>query len=166
MTSPELSNIVCFNLDHRLDGYLSRREIRYSRYADDITMSAPVPSRLVAAKPFVVHIISDEGFQLNHRKTRFMGPCARRNITGIIISDTGAGIGRRVKRRLRATIHKYLRLPPDDSNTDPLRAHLNGWFAYLNAVDKPGLKQLARYTDRLCARLEIPISSTGLRNVF
>ena len=39
VTSPAISNLVVSKLDRRIGGYTSRRNIAYTRYADDITIS-------------------------------------------------------------------------------------------------------------------------------
>jgi len=70
VTSPALSNIVCIRLDHRISGYAGKRNIAYTRYADDMTFSSLSPGRLVGAKRVVVEILRDEGFTLNEAKTR------------------------------------------------------------------------------------------------
>ena len=36
VTSPALSNLICIRLDNRLEGLCKKREIFYSRYADDM----------------------------------------------------------------------------------------------------------------------------------
>jgi hypothetical protein len=40
VTSPSLSNLIAAKLDRRILGYTSRKNITYTRYADDITLSA------------------------------------------------------------------------------------------------------------------------------
>ena len=39
VTSPSLSNLIAAKLDRRIAGYTSRRNITYTRYSDDITLS-------------------------------------------------------------------------------------------------------------------------------
>jgi len=45
-TSPKLSNLVTIKLDKRLLGYVGKRGVVYTRYADDLTFSAYSPSKL------------------------------------------------------------------------------------------------------------------------
>ena len=45
VTSPALSNLVAAKLDRRIAGFTSRRNIVYTRYADDITLSSNNPAR-------------------------------------------------------------------------------------------------------------------------
>ena len=152
VTSPALSNIVCIRLDHRISGYVGRRNITYTRYADDMVFSSLSPSRLVGIKRFVAQIIREEGFELNESKTRFLGPRRQRKVTGLVISEDSLGVGRKRKRILRATLHRLFagNLPSDEE--EKLRSHLKGWFAYMKSVDPGGLQQLKKYLILLSGR--------------
>jgi hypothetical protein len=39
LMSPALSNLICTRIDHRIAGYTMKKKLRYTRYADDITIS-------------------------------------------------------------------------------------------------------------------------------
>lgn len=39
VTSPYLANLVCFKMDIRIAGYCNKRDITYTRYADDLVFS-------------------------------------------------------------------------------------------------------------------------------
>ncbi|RYE89798.1 MAG: hypothetical protein EOO75_11215, partial [Myxococcales bacterium] len=53
-TSPALTNILCSRLDRRLTAVAHRSGFRYTRYADDLTFSAPsLTTNAVAAAPVV-----------------------------------------------------------------------------------------------------------------
>lgn len=84
--SPALSNLICNTLDHRLIGLCDKRGIRYSRYADDLYFSCDNKDSLHKICNTVVKIISDEGFTVNEKKTRYQSPKCRKEITGITIS--------------------------------------------------------------------------------
>ncbi|MFC7054956.1 reverse transcriptase domain-containing protein [Enterococcus alcedinis] len=71
VTSPYLSHLVCFRMDRRIMGLCQKREIVYSRYADDITLSSDNKNDLKKARVYLEQIISDEGFEINPRKTRY-----------------------------------------------------------------------------------------------
>ncbi len=148
VTSPALSNIVCIKLDRRITGFVGRRNIAYTRYADDLTFSCMTPNRLIGIMPTIRHILEDEGFTLNQAKTRAMGPRQRRRITGLVVGDGLAGVGKQRKRYLRAVIHHLMMGQPDADKS----AHLQGWLGLLNSVDKTGLKQLRDYATALSAR--------------
>src|ERR1035441_1453555 len=44
VTSPCLSNIVCVRIDRRISGFTGKRNITYTRYADDMTFSSMNPN--------------------------------------------------------------------------------------------------------------------------
>ena len=57
--SPYLSNLVCIKLDKRMKGLCSKRDVTYSRYADDLTFSSD--NKVVLKKVYYIikEIISD-----------------------------------------------------------------------------------------------------------
>ena len=101
-------------------------------------------------------VLADEGFALNPKKTRTMGPRQRRQVTGLVVSDGGGiGIGRQQKRRLRAVLHSALTPGAGVSEKERNRrlAHFEGWVAFLAAGDPVGAEQLRGYRARLETRL-------------
>ena len=88
-TSPTLTNIICERLDWRLTKLAERYELRYSRYADDITFSGdkncfkPQSNFIKELKSFV----KKEGFTINSDKTRLNTKHERQEVTGLTIND-------------------------------------------------------------------------------
>jgi RNA-directed DNA polymerase len=155
VTSPALSNIVCMRMDRRISGYVGKRNVTYTRYADDMTLSGMSPRQLARIEPFIKRVIQEEGFVLNETKTRHLGPRRRREVTGLVVSSASIGIGRNLKRRLRASIHRVLATQTAGDDIAATIRRVNGWLAYLNAVDEPGLRQLRDYTAKLQLRHKI-----------
>ena len=60
-----------------------KREISYSRYADDMTFSCDNKEQLRRIKNITYDIISDEGFTINQEKTRYMSNYTQKHITGV-----------------------------------------------------------------------------------
>lgn len=88
-TSPILSNIICNKLDFHLAGLAKGFGLVYSRYADDITFSS---SHNVYQKEGnflreLNHIITNEGFQINERKTRLQKSEYKQEVTGLIVNE-------------------------------------------------------------------------------
>ena len=156
VTSPALSNIVCIRLDRRISSFVGRRNITYTRYADDMTFSCKSPKILNSIAPTIRHILKDEGFSLNTRKTRRMGPARQRRITGLVLSNSSVGVGRKRKHNLRASIYNLLSGKVATDERDLQAARLRGWFANLHSVDRVGFDQLSVYTARLAERLSVP----------
>jgi hypothetical protein len=72
-TSPVLSNIVCSRLDSYLSGLSSRMNVRYTRYADDMTFSSMYNAfhRHGDLLREVRRIIEGQGFSINEKRRGF-----------------------------------------------------------------------------------------------
>lgn len=88
-TSPILTNIICEKLDRQLTAIAAKNNLRYSRYADDITFSSMRSILSVNGPIFseIVSTIKDQGFTINPQKTRLQKKGARQEVTGLIISN-------------------------------------------------------------------------------
>lgn len=67
VTSPYLANLVCRKLDFRIAGYCDKRNIVYTRYADDLTFSCDDRELLRKIYGMIKKIVEDEGFCLNQK---------------------------------------------------------------------------------------------------
>jgi len=143
-TSPKLANLACFRLDRRLSGLAAQRGLVYTRYADDLSFSGPSAAALVKVQPIVGYIVRDCGFRLNSKKTRLLGASRARTITGLVLTDTGVGIGRRRLRELRARIHRV----HANGSVEEL-ASIQGWLDFISDVDLDRYRTLIRYVERL-----------------
>lgn len=87
--SPILTNIVCQSLDRQLFDLAKKFNIRFSRYADDITFSG---NRNVFRKggefqKELEKIITRQHFVINEKKTRLQKKSQRQEVTGLVVSD-------------------------------------------------------------------------------
>jgi len=146
--SPKLSNLISLCLDNRILGYVGKRGITYTRYADDLTFSAFNPTRLIMAYSFIQSIIRSEGFSLNPNKTRFSGAGREHKVTGLIVTESKVGIGRKKLRNIRAKIHHTCNSSKSEISSSEVN-HLKGWLAYINSVDKDRSEILLQYIERL-----------------
>lgn len=121
-TSPILSNFIATELDRRLTKLARQNRMRYSRYADDITLSTNAtqfPVSIVAfeqktagAAPELVigealdKAIAASGFAVNPKKVRMQGRSERQSVTGLNVNDK-ANVARSRIRQLRAMIHAW-----------------------------------------------------------
>lgn len=145
-TSPKLANLICSNLDARIQGYAGPRGITYTRYADDITLSGQSASKIQRANQFINIIISGEELKINSSKTRLCGTRRQKKITGLILNENGVGIGREKLKELRAKLH-YLYLGKND-NFD----HVNGLLSFVSSVDRKMYNKLYVYIYKLNER--------------
>jgi retron-type reverse transcriptase len=138
-TSPVLSNLVTRKLDRRLAGAAKKLGWTYTRYADDLTLSAGgAPKKdmaLVLAR--VRAIVREEGFTINEKKGRVQRAARRQEVTGIVVNEK-LGVPRAEVRRLRAILHgaRKTGLAAQNREARPsFEAWLRGKIAYVMMVD-------------------------------
>ena len=150
VTSPSLSNLVAAKLDRRIAGYTSKRNITYTRYADDITLSSNNPSVLLKSLPRILKIIKSEHLRPNINKSRVLGPRRRCSITGLVKNNSEAkfGIGRNKKRHMRAVMH-HLVFSLDNDTKYTSESSIIGWLNYLKSVDSESYEQMNGYWKKL-----------------
>ncbi len=146
-TSPAISNLVTRKLDRRLAGAVAKAGWAYTRYADDITVSAGKAQRrqvtLLAAR--VRHVVREEGFTVHEKKGRVQRAASRQEVTGIGVNDK-LSLPRTEVRRLRAILHAAKKTGLAAQNRDgreAFEAWLRGKIAYLQMVDPAQGKRLA-----------------------
>ena len=149
-TSPKLANLICARLDARIQGYSGPRGIIYTRYADDITLSAQTAKKIYRAQRFLKYLIDEEGFQINEAKTRVYGTMSRKAVTGLVISGDRVGIGRKKYREIRALIHQIFTGRADNY------PYLNGYLSFCYSVDIKSYRRFYKYINKL--RKQYPLS--------
>ena len=86
-SSPALSNVLCFDLDTRLDSLAHTNAVTYTRYADDLFFSASKPNVLSTFPPEVKKILErlemPANLRLNSRKTRHSSKKGRRLVNRV-----------------------------------------------------------------------------------
>ncbi len=141
--SPKLANLSCWNLDNRLQGYVGKRGITYTRYADDLTFSSLSPTKLIKIEKIVDKIIRDEKFIINTEKTHFAGTARAKKVTGLVVNDKNAGIGKKKYQELRAKFHNLAK--PENQGKKDILNNAIGWLAFLKSVDIIRFKRILQY---------------------
>jgi RNA-directed DNA polymerase len=137
-TSPYLANLVFLGLDNKILDICTRHNLKYSRYADDLTFSGAEP-----IDPSVVtridSILQPQGFRLNAKKLRFRRPGQAMYVTGLVTNQK-VQAGRRTRRLLRAMFHRASEHPREFRKK---AANLTGWASYVFSYDRAlGLEYL------------------------
>lgn len=103
--SPILTNMICQNLDRRLNGLAKRFNVNCSRYADDITFSSShnVYVKDGEFREELRRILEDQGFTMNEPKTRLQRRSERQEVTGVIVSDR-VNVNRQYVRDLQSIL--------------------------------------------------------------
>jgi RNA-directed DNA polymerase len=84
-TSPYLSNIYMIPLDNALAEYCKSRQIRYTRYADDMTFSGEFDEQELI--DFTIKSLVDLKLKLNEAKSKVMKQNVRQIVTGVVVND-------------------------------------------------------------------------------
>jgi RNA-directed DNA polymerase len=134
VTSPSLSNSVCFGLDTALAAHCERQAVTYTRYADDLTFSCDTPGVLATVPGAVADLLRTleypKGLAINPAKTQYTSKKGRRVVTGLVIGSAGElSVGRKTKRRIRAMIHQW------DLLSSPAKRQLAGLLAYAKSIE-------------------------------
>ncbi len=133
-TSPALANLAAYRLDARLAGLARAAEAHYTRYADDLVFSGgDAFARSISRFPtHVAATALEEGFTVQHRKTRVMRRGVRQQAAGVVINQA-TNLPRDDYDRLKATLCNCVRLGPHDQNRAEVadfRTHLAGRVAH------------------------------------
>lgn len=172
--SPILTNIVCHNLDWKLNGLARRFNLRYSRYADDITFSSDhnvYQEEGEFMKEFR-RIVAGQNFTINEKKTRLQKRGERQDVTGLVVSDR-VNVAREYVRDLdnllyiwerhghNAAFAKFIaRYTPKQNlhGQEPdMAAVIQGKLMYIRMVkgeDNPVWRRLQKRFNRLADRKE------------
>ena len=118
-TSPILSNLVAYRLDRDLMKFAKEYRFRYTRYADDISLSSfappvalfeqgvPPPGKMTVDQlsASLRSVFTSNGFEIASDKVWFAGPSSRKEVTGLVVNEF-TNVKRTFVRDLRAALHK------------------------------------------------------------
>ena len=138
-TSPAITNVLCRRLDRRIGGWAKKHGYTYTRYADDLTVSAKdKTARVGAMLQFLRHVTAAEGFAIHPDKVRVVRKGRRQEVTGVVVNER-PGVPRDELRKFRALLHHIDKDGPAGkkwgNGGDVLAAAL-GFAAYVAMVDK------------------------------
>lgn len=106
-TSGAIANLVCFELDMRIERFATENDYVYTRYSDDILISSRSPhySRERATETLreLSSIIRQFGLALNHAKTKIYAPSAPNHYLGLIVGADQLRLPRHYRRKLELT---------------------------------------------------------------
>ncbi len=147
-TSPALANLAAYRLDCRLSGLAKSAGAVYSRYADDLAFSGEEEFGK-AVERLAIHaaaIALEEGFSVNHHKTRIMRRGRRQVLAGVVV-NAKMNLRRCDVERLEATLVNCARLGPESQNRERLpdfRAHLQGRVGYVEMINRDKGRRLRK----------------------
>ena len=139
-TSPPLANLMAFRLDCRLTGLAKSANAVYTRYADDLAFSGGEEFSRVVER-FSAHVAAiaiEEGFSVNHHKTRVKRRGARQRLAGIVVNQN-LNPSRHDLDLLEAILTNCARRGPESQNREGLpdfRAHLEGRVGFVEMINR------------------------------
>ena len=138
-TSPYLSNVSCLKIDKRISELAKKYDASYTRYADDITLSANTDISNII--PIVEKIVIEEGFSLNGKKTRILFEYQRQEVTGLLVSGNRVRVDKKYIKKLKQEIYYCKKYGVADHlrhiNCDKrfYREHMYGKAYFVKMVD-------------------------------
>lgn len=120
-TSPLVSNIVAWGLDRKMLALSRKYKMKYTRYADDLTLSTthkslsgniatwdvpnPTSGKTIPGKE-LRQAVEDSGFRINEKKFRIQIPETRQEVTGLTVNEF-PNVQRIFIRKIRALLHSW-----------------------------------------------------------
>ncbi len=152
-TSPALANLRAYRLDLRLSALAKTAGVEYTRYADDLAFSGN-ESFGRRARRFAAHVAAvaiEEGFRVNHHKTRLMLKSERIRIAGVVVNEK-LNVPRDDFDRLKATLHNCVRRGPEAERrgfAGDFRASLQGRIAHVASIHPERGEKLKSLFDQI-----------------
>jgi hypothetical protein len=153
-TSPIISNIVAYKLDYRLFKLAQKNNIKYTRYADDITFSGN--SNIITKKLYslIKKIIEEEGFKVNERKVHFSSKSFRQEVTGLTINNNKVTVNSKYVKKIEQELY-YIKkyglenhIKYAEIKNGFYLEHLKGKIMFVWSIDKEkGNKLLLKFND-------------------
>jgi hypothetical protein len=152
-TSPSLANLCSYRMDCRLAGLAGAAGAAYTRYADDLAFSGGGEFAR-GAERFALHVAAialQEGFAVNHRKTRVMRQGVRHHLAGLVVNEK-VNADRRYVDELKAILHNCVRFGPGSQSREfrgSFREHLLGRIGFVEMVRPEKGARLRRIFDEI-----------------
>ena len=135
-SSPSISNAMMFAFDDRMAKVCGDRGMRYSRYADDLTISSSDPFMIDDIENEIIYATSASGLAnliLNKGKTKYLSFANRVSITGLIITPQNRlSLGRNRKRKILSELNRFDKKLGFGSKD---WASLKGWLALSKSLE-------------------------------
>lgn len=147
-TSPAIANLVAYRLDARLHGLAQKAGFTYTRYADDLLFSGSYRLKRLASS-FAIQVAAialDEGFAIQHRKTRVMPQSVKQRVAGLVV-NAHPNVDRSTFDTLKAILTNCIRHGPSTQNRDnhpDFRSHLLGRVGWVHQVHPARGERLRR----------------------
>ncbi len=152
-TSPSLLNRVLHKSDEILSKQALSRGCSYSRYADDLTFSGD--DRAVGMLAIAKSVLQKISLELDPVKTNIFRRGRRQMCTGLVVNEK-VNVPRRIRRRIRASVHAYEHGKKLHWNEDAVGpTALRGRLEFLKMVSKVSAHQLIERFDAVNSKVNL-----------
>ena len=148
-----LSNLMFYDLDEKIFRYCQKRNIRYTRYADDMTFSGNDidVNKLIS---YVRMVVKTRHLELNEEKTRVMRRGCSQRVTGVVVNRK-LQVPREFRDKVRQEVYycikfgfndhmKRITLPDWITEVEHYQHHLLGKINYILQIN-PKDDEFVRY---------------------
>ncbi|QYM74138.1 reverse transcriptase family protein [Pseudochrobactrum sp. Wa41.01b-1] len=129
-TSPVIANLYFKDIDNILELESIKNGWIYTRYADDLTFSANTKINFDFLET-LKNVLDEYHLKLNDKKTKFMGPGSRQEITGIVVNSV-IGMPKYWRNKTRGFLHNVRKDP--SNNLDKIQ-EVKGLYGVLIYLD-------------------------------
>jgi RNA-directed DNA polymerase len=144
-TSPMLSNLAARKLDESLGAFALEQGFVYTRYADDITISAVrFPKQVTVAdiRGNIIRRIRKAGSTRTRRKTRIARPGSKKLVLGLLVDGQEPRLSKETYRRIDRHLHAAQKYGIHQTSAHEgfesafgFMNHLSGLIAFVKDVD-------------------------------
>ncbi len=156
--SPMITNIICRQMDKRINGLCQKLGLTYTRYADDMSFSYNGGTDNFNIGGFlnsINKIIEEEGFHINKEKTHVLRKNNRQYITGIVINNEEIGVPRKWVKILKASIHNAQKLKHSGRPVPyATQLEISGKIAWLRSVNEKRYQKIIQNGTELLKELK------------
>lgn len=134
ITSPYISNLIFKNIDEKIKKYSNKKNIIYTRYADDLIFSANDKDSLLKTKDYIYELINKHSrFKINVKKTKLLSSGRHQKITGITINNNELKVSKKIKQEVRMTLYNLFK--NNEFNDKHNKQKLIGYIAFIHMIE-------------------------------
>lgn len=152
-SSPPISNAILYDFDKEVYDKCKLKNIKYSRYADDLYFSTNESNQLSEILKYIQNYTFPFTLKLkiNPQKNIFTSKKHKRLITGLTITTEGeVSVGRKKKSYIKSLIYKYKN---NDIKTAELE-YVKGYLSFLMSIEPEYIKLLKnKYSEKILNEL-------------
>jgi RNA-directed DNA polymerase len=153
-SSPLVSNLIMYSIDREIGQIIGKKQVIYTRYADDITFFGDNIELLLDIEKRVRRVVERTKrptLRFNEEKRGIYTSAGRRIVTGLIVTPDGkVSLGRERKRAISAAIHR-IEIGRDVSVEH--FAKTKGWLAFAISVEPIFFRAMQRKYGALVTRI-------------